>query len=41
MGGALAVLYTVYVTVSEKKWHSAQNMNFQLAVPADSAKPAL
>ena len=30
-----------YVTVSEKIWHSAQNMNFQLAVPVDSAKPAL
>ena len=32
---------TSYVTVSEKRGHSAQSMNFQLAVPADSAKPAL
>ena len=31
----------VYVTVSEKMWHSAQNMNFQLVVPTDRAKPAL
>ena len=30
-----------YVTVSEKIWHSVQNMNFQLVVPVDSAKPAL
>ena len=35
------ILCYIYVTVSEKMWHSAQNMNFQLAVPADSAKPAL
>ena len=31
----------LYVIVSEKMWHSAQNMNFYLAVPADSVKPAL
>ena len=29
-------MQSVYVTVSEKRGHSVQNLNFQLAVPADS-----
>ena len=31
--------FDIYVTVSEKRGHSMQNTNFQLEVPADSAKP--
>ena len=30
-----------YVTVSEKRGHSAQKMNLQLAVPTDSMKSTL
>ena len=31
----------IYVTVNEKRGLSTQKLNFKLAVPADSAKPAL
>ena len=34
-------LGTAYVAVSKKRGHSMQKMNFQLALPTNSAKPAL